>query len=153
MCGQRIDRLKDAVRLYREQSPHVRLVAFDTGFRTIGDVSEIGLPAGGTNLHLALDYAASVSAGKVVVFTDGEPTDEAACFEAASRIPGVVNAIFCGDGGDDGGRRFCDRLARDNGGQSVAKDIAKGQAMICDEVADLLGLPAPIALQSGTSRS
>lgn len=146
MHGKRIELLKSAVKTYRQSSPHVRLIAFATEVREVQSTEDIGEVGGGTNLHRALERAAALMCGKCVVFTDGEPADKDACFKAASEIPGVVDCVFCGDADDREAIRFCDRLARENGGQHVAKDILKGQSLICGEVRQLLGLPAPIAL-------
>ena len=146
MRGRRIQLLGQAVTTYRQSAPHVRLIAFATDVREIGSVEDIGTPCGGTNLHLALERAAELMAGKCVVFTDGEPAEPELCFAAASRIPGVVDCVFCGDSDDREAIKFCDRLARDNGGQHVSKDILRGQALICGEVRELLGLPSPIVL-------
>lgn len=146
MRGQRIELLRKAVAQYHASSPHVRLIAFATEIQEIKSLEDIGEPRGGTNLHLALRRAAELMVGKCVVFTDGEPADEQRCYEAASRIPGIVDTLFCGDTDDRAAKTFCDKLARDNGGSFVAKDILKGQSLICGEVRELLGLPAPVAL-------
>jgi hypothetical protein len=146
MRGQRIELLRKAVALYHMTAPHVRLITFATEITEVKSLEDLGEPHGGTNLHLALARAAELMVGKCVVFTDGEPSSEDYCFEAASRIPGVVDTIFCGDTDDRIAKAFCDKLARDNGGQFVAKDILKGQSLICGEVRELLGLPAPVAL-------
>lgn len=146
MHGKRIELLKSAVKLYRQSSPHVRMITFSTEVREVASVEDIGEPNGGTNLHLAIERAAELMAGKCVIFSDGEPADKDACFAAASKVPGVVDAVFCGDSGDTEAAKFLDRLSRDNGGAFVKKDVLKGQALICGEVRDLLGLPSPIAL-------
>lgn len=148
MGGTRIKLLREAVKKYKADAPHVRLAGFANGVVPINSLNELDAitPNGGTNLHLALEHAAELMCGKVIVFTDGEPADEEACYIAASKVPGVVDTIFCGDQDDREARRFCDRLARDNGGQFVAKDIMKGQSLLCAEVRSILGLPAPIAL-------
>jgi hypothetical protein len=146
MQGSRIELMRQAVSKWQQRAPHVRLLAFATEVREIKSLEDVGEPRGGTNLHLALDRAAELSPGKVVVFTDGEPSDEQACFAAAGRIPGIVDTVFCGDADDRSAIAFCDKLARDNGGRTASRDIAKGYALTCDEVESLLGLPAPVAL-------
>jgi hypothetical protein len=146
MRGKRIALLSQAVNTYRANSPHVRLIGFSTEVRDLASTEDIGDPHGGTNLHLALERAAELMCGKCVVFTDGKPFDQEACFRAATKVPGVINTVFCGDTDDKEASQFCDKLARDNGGQHVAKDVLKGASLICGEVRELLGLPAPIAL-------
>jgi hypothetical protein len=148
MRGKRFEILKEAVKTWKQAAPHAALVTFATDIQKIESLDDLDgvIPDGGTNLHLGLEHAAQVMAGQVVVFTDGEPSDAEACFKAAAEIPGVVNAVFCGDEDDREAKSFCDKLSRDNGGKFVAKDIAAGQALMCPEVRELLGLPAPIAL-------
>lgn len=148
MQGKRFDLLKAAVKQWKASAPHVKLLGFGTELDHIGSIEELDRVVchGGTNLHLGLEYAAEKMCGRVIVFTDGEPHDEAACFDAAANVPGVVSAVFCGDTGDRDAIRFCEKLSRDNGGQSVTKDVLKGETLLCGEVQDLLGLPAPTAL-------
>ena len=146
MVGERWKILCEAVRKYQEDCKNARLVAFATEVCEVKSLAEIRSQAGCTNLHLALDYAASLMAAHVVVFTDGEPSDMEACFRAAVQIPGVVNATFCGDHDDRTAINFCEKLSRDNGGKCVSKDILRGESLICSEVRDLLGLPSPLEL-------
>ncbi len=146
MKGRRIELLASAVKSYQQSTGGVRLIAFATEIRDPIAIEDLGVPHGGTNLHLALQRAAELMAGKTVVFTDGEPAEPDLCFAAASRIPGVVDCVFCGDSDDREAIKFCDKLARDNGGQHISKDILRGQSLICGEVRELLGLPSPIAL-------
>lgn len=148
MAGKRFDLLREAVKVHRASAPHVRLITFATDIRAIESTEEFDkiICNGGTNLHLALEYAAEMMCGKVVVYTDGEPHDEKLCFEAATKVPGVVDTIFCGDSDDREAKRFCDKLSRDNGGKFVFRDILKGETLLCKEVRELLSLPSPIAL-------
>lgn len=147
MEGKRFELLRAAVGAYQKSSPHVRLVAFATEVREVKSLEEIERCHGGTNLHLALDRAAELMCGKAVVFSDGEPSNEDACFASATKIPGIVDTIFCGDAEDKEAQRFLDKLARNNGGRFVWKDILKGESLLCGEVRELLGLPAPVALR------
>lgn len=151
MRGERFRLLKEAVRSFNQAGKNIDLVTFATEIKVIESFDQLDkiTPGGGTNLHLALEHAARLMAGRVVVFTDGEPSDEAACFKAAVEIPGVIDAIFCGDVDDRNAKKFCDRLSRDNGGKFVAKDILQGESLLCSEVRDLLGLPAPISMGPG----
>ncbi len=147
MVGPRIAELKRMTTVYQKDVPYARLILFATTIEEVVSLDNIPEPHGGTNLHLALDRAAELMAGKTMVFTDGEPADAEACFVAAARIPGVVEVFFCGDKGDREAIKFCEKLSRDNGGGGVVvKDVEKGQSLICDEVRECLGLPAPIAL-------
>jgi uncharacterized protein YegL len=148
MAGERIRLLREAVKKFKASAPHVKLVTFATEVGTLGSLAELDsiVCYGGTNLHLALEHAAREMCGNVTVFTDGEPADEVSCYAAAAQIPGVVNALFCGDTDDRDAKKFCEKLSRDNGGSFVFKDILKGETLLCNEVRTLLALPAPIAL-------
>jgi hypothetical protein len=146
MQGARIRLLTEAVAKYRRQATGIRLFAFSDEVRELRSVEDIGEPEGGTHLHLAIERAAALMAGRVVIFTDGEPSDSDACFAAAAKLPGTVDTVYCGDEGDRDARAFCAKLARDNGGRTATRDILKGQSLECGEVRDLLGLPAPTAL-------
>lgn len=148
MQGDRFKLLREYVGKLSQDAGVVRLITFATEVSAIKSIEGLDgiVPNGGTNLHLALDHAAGLMCGKVVVFTDGEPSDEAACFASASNIPGVVHAIFCGDTDDRDAKRFCEKLSRDNGGQFVSKDILKGETLLCGEVREMLALPSPIVL-------
>jgi hypothetical protein len=148
MLGRRIAELKRQAGQLRQQVPFARLVSFATEVREVESLDKLPEPDGGTNLHLALAHAAKLSVAECVVFTDGHPADADACFAEAARIPGVVHCIFCGDPEDRDARdaiEFCRKLSQTNGGGFVQKDIAHGQSLLCGEVRDLLGLPAPIS--------
>lgn len=148
MQGSRFAILREMVKHYRARAPHVKLVTFATELEAIESAEDLDRVncGGGTNLHLGLELAAREMCGRVVVFTDGEPHDEEMCFAAAANIPGIVSAVHCGSEDDRAGIRFCEKLSRDNGGQFVARDVLKGEALVCGEVREMLGLPSPIAL-------
>jgi len=147
MIGVGIQELRKMTAAYRPRMPTARLVLFATELEEISSLEEIPEhPCGGTNLHLALEWAALRMAGNVAIFSDGEPSDAEACFQWAAKIPGTINGIFCGDEKDREGIRFLEKLSRIGGGKSVVRDVRKGQSLVCPEVRELLGLPAPIAL-------
>ncbi len=146
MQGKRISKLAEAVRAYLRELEGVKLLCFASDVTEIASLDALPDPHGGTELHLALDRALEFAPGKVVVFSDGEPSDQDACLASAARLPGVVDTIFCGSENDMEAIRFMERLARDNGGSSIVRDIAKNQSLMGPEVRKLLGLPAPIAL-------
>lgn len=148
MRGQRFEILKEAVLRHAETVPNVKLLAFSTTIYPLKSLAELDriIPNGGTNLHLALDYAAQNMAASVIVFTDGEPNDAEMCYEAAAKIPGIVHTIFCGHYDDAAAIEFCERLSGDNGGRTVVKDVLNGQSLLGTDIKELLGLPSPLAL-------
>lgn len=148
MRGKSIELMRKYVRELHKGSPHVRLVPFNTFVLPVMTVDALDSikPDGGTELHLALDFAAEKMVGQTVVFTDGEPSDQDACFKAADKVPGVIHVIHCGESEDRDAIRFCEKLSRRNGGSFVSKDIRRGETLLCAEVRSLLALPAPVAL-------
>jgi Mg-chelatase subunit ChlD len=146
MRGDRYDRLKAQLQTLWEAADRVTLIAFATERHPIVSPADLPEAGGGTLLAEALESCAEYSPGRVVVWSDGEPKDEEAAIAAARLLPGVVDTIFFGDSGDKAAIRFMDRLACDNGGKSVKKDILAGETLLGSDVRTLLGLPAPIAL-------
>ena len=146
MTGERYRRMTEALRALHAGSPHVKLIAFSTGVEEVASPDRLPQPSGGTALHLGLDVAMQHFPGKVVVWSDGCPNDTDAALASAANLPGIVDTLFFGDEGDAQAKQFMEKLARNNGGRWVFKDILKNQSLLCQEVRELLGLPAPIAL-------
>jgi hypothetical protein len=149
MAGERHRRMKEALQLHHAASPAVKLIAFATTPTPIEGPDVLPMAGGGTALHLALQLALADFPGKVVVWSDGRPDDEDAALLAAAELPGVVDSLFFGDEGDDGAKRFLEKLARNNGGRWIFKDILRGDTLLGGDVRELLGLPAPIAARHG----
>jgi hypothetical protein len=152
MAGERYRRLREQLATLHAAAPHVKLIVFSTAPRAVEGVDRLPSPGGSTALHLALELAQADSPGKDVVWSDGEPDDEDAALGTAASLPGVVDTLFFGDEGDHGARRFMERLARDNGGRWIFKDILKNDTLLSGDVRELLGLPAPIAARPGPIR-
>jgi hypothetical protein len=149
MAGERYRRMAEALRTHHAASPRVKLIAFSTTPTPIEGPEALPLAGGGTALHLALQLAMADFPGKVVVWSDGRPDDEDAALLAAAELPGVVDSLYFGDEGDDVAKRFLEKLARNNGGRWVFKDILRGDTLLGGDVRDLLELPAPIAARPG----
>lgn len=146
MTGERYDRLKAQLQALWEAAERVTLIAFATEIKPIESPADLPPACGGTLLAQALEHCAEYAPGRVVVWSDGEPKDEDAAIAAARLLPGIVDTIFFGSANDKAAIRFMDRLATDNGGRSVKKDILAGETLLGSDVRTLLGLPAPIAL-------
>ena len=146
MSGDRYDRLKAQLQSLWEGAERVTLIAFATDVVPIESPANLPPARGGTLLAEALTFCLDYAPGRVVVFSDGEPHDENMALDAASNLPGTVETIFFGSSSDRKAIHFMDRLARQNGGQCVKKDILAGETLLSYDVKAMLGLPAPIAL-------
>ena len=146
MTGPRYVRMKAESHQMFQQAGAVTCLAFSSGVRKVEAPDQLPEPFGGTDLATALREASQYFPGKVVVWTDGEPDDEDAALKEAANLPGVVSCVYFGDDNNREAKEFVRRLAQDNGGQFVWKDILKNTSLLEQDVRDVLGLPAPIAL-------
>jgi Mg-chelatase subunit ChlD len=142
---KKIDHLREAVAdVWPELTDRV-LIRFDSHATAIGDPSGLTAPSGGTALHLALDEAASHCPSRTIVISDGQPDSDALAIEAAERLCGRIDVIYCGPDSDTTAIDFMRRLARAGGGSVICTDVVKhatgrGVRIGCRR---LLGLPAP----------
>jgi hypothetical protein len=119
------------------------MLAFNSAVRALTSPVEIGSPSGGTALHLAIDEAAKRAPQKTIVISDGQPDDEQAALDAAERLTGLIDVIYCGPEGG-AGLAFLRRLARSTGGSVVTCDLKQiGQAQRLVGHVQRLALPAP----------
>jgi hypothetical protein len=120
-----------------------RLFAFESTVTEIESPEQLPVPQGGTALHLALERAAELCPGEVVVISDGAPNDAEAALAAARKLPGVVQAIFVGDEvRNREAVQFMTRLARENGGRVITRRLS--DPAFESSVRAVLGLPAPV---------
>jgi uncharacterized protein (DUF58 family) len=121
-----------------------RLIAFGSTAAEVPSPDELPPPSGGTALHLALDAAATSRPGKTVVISDGRPDSEPAALDAAGRLPGVIDVIYCGPDSDRRAIAFMYALARRGCGRVFIRDIARDPSLrLGSAVRALVGLPAP----------
>ena len=93
--------LKDTV----TYAPHSKIVAFNYDARVVSPTAHLD-PSGGTALHKGLDKAAEFKPERTVVITDGEPDSQVAALEAAEKMSGIIDCIYCGPEGNDGAIDF-----------------------------------------------
>ncbi len=125
MAGARrkIDILREALDNVRPSIPTARVLAFGS---TVTDApASIPDPSGGTALHLALDHAASYRPRRTIVISDGEPDNEQQALDAAERLSGTIDIIYCGLDGNRRAIDFMHRLARLGGGRVVIHDLKR----------------------------
>jgi hypothetical protein len=141
---RKIDILREALAQVWSELVGARLVAFDTLAREISAPDAVTSPSGGTALHLALDAAGEHRPARTLVITDGRPDSEDAALEAAGRLSGIIDVIYCGPDSDAQAIDFLRRLARLGGGRCVVRDVVRmSRPELGSAVRTTLGLPAP----------
>jgi hypothetical protein len=124
--------------------PGAVLIAFGSTAGAIGSPAELPSPAGGTALHLALEAATGHRPRRTVVISDGRPDCEERALDAAGRLPGTIDVIYCGPDSDAQAIGFMQRLARLGGGRVVVRDVVRmARPSLAGDVRTMLGLPAP----------
>ena len=149
MSGQPISDLKKAVEDLKQQNSNLRWVAFSSNADLDEDVSYI-IPdaSGGTNLSAGIDKVIeSQKAGKLVfdklvLVSDGEPSDPQGCLNKAKLLGRPVDVIFIGNQGS-AGEDFMKRMASETGGvqqtignASQLKVVVEAQMNISYKVVD-----------------
>ena len=102
--------------------PAIRTVVFDSISRVHRNGAPIPFTKGGTALHLALRDAAKFKPSRTIVVTDGHPDNAEQALQAAEKMTGRIDFIYCGPEGDDAAMNFLEKLARSTGGGSVRWD-------------------------------
>lgn len=87
----------------------------------VGFVTEVPEACGGTPMGAAITLAGQSGFGRVVVISDGAPTDDA--MGAAASFGGRIDVIFVGNPGEPGSH-FLDQLAKATGGQRFEGDLS-----------------------------
>ena len=145
MKGDKIQRLQRELRSIWPERPGARLLSFASSLSWCDSPSDLPGAAGSTNLTGALDVAADVWPGEVLVISDGMPDNPASALEAAKKIPGTISVLFVGSDDDREGAEFLRKLALMGGGESCHKDLAK-HSSLASELRSMLALPPPISL-------
>lgn len=130
--------LKTALRNVWPSAPNARLIAFDSLPEFLADPQLLPLPRGGTALHLAIEAAQSLYPGRTLVITDGRPDDKPAALDAADKLTGRIDVIYCGPDGDLDAISFLQRLARSTGGSCTVTPQNAGQLNLLEPVRRLL---------------
>jgi Mg-chelatase subunit ChlD len=146
MAGERIKRLREALRELWATMPRCRLLAFNFRVWPVESPETMPTPSGNTALHLALEEARLLRPAKTIVISDGQPDDAEAAITVAGRIPGIIDIVFVGSDNDRQAIRFMNRLARMGGGRVVVRDLEKTKELLGPVIRDMLMLPGPIAL-------
>jgi len=143
MAGEPIRQLREKLGRIWQSLHGARLFAFESIVTEIDSPEQLPQPQGSTALHLALERAAELYPAEVVVISDGVPDDADKALAIASKLPGVVTAIFTGD--EVHNRQaveFMTRLARENGGRVITRRLS--HPAFESSIRAVLGLPAPL---------
>jgi Mg-chelatase subunit ChlD len=145
MEGEKIERLKRSLNDIWKERPGARLMAFSSTLAWCDGPYDLPPAYGGTDMDRALEAAALVWPGEVLVISDGLPGNQARTLEAARQIPGTISTLFVGDDEDQEGAEFLRKLAALGGGEYCHKDLSKHPSIV-SELRSLLALPAPITM-------
>lgn len=108
--------LKDALRQVMPNAPKARLIAFSSLATFHSDPQSLPAPSGSTALHLAIESAQGFCPRRTIVISDGRPDSEQMALDAADRLSGRIDVIYCGPEEDYQAISFLQRLARSTGG-------------------------------------
>lgn len=89
----------------------VRIIAFSDDPREVKSVAELH-PDGGTNLAGAINMAATFKPVRTVIISDGEPDSETLATQAAGKLTGIIDVVYCGSPKNKHARDFLESLAR-----------------------------------------
>lgn len=105
--------------------PGIRIVAFSTTAEIVTTANDIPHPGGGTDLCAGLSVAGELNPERTVVITDGYPNDRARALEAARKMTGIIDVIYCGNDTDAEAIKFMAELADAGCGSQVTWDAGR----------------------------
>lgn len=125
--------LNDIVKRY----PKVKVLLFDD--RVLEwDKAKLPPTGGNTNLAKALSHAdKNFKPKRTIIISDGLPDDEEAAIEAAQRMTGTIDTIYCGPDGHPA-IDFLRSLSQDTGGTSFVWD-GKMPGELASNIRGLIG--------------
>jgi Mg-chelatase subunit ChlD len=135
----KIDHLHEALDLLSKDFTHG--IAFNSVATLFspGSASRF-VPSGGTDLTSALELAATLSPRRTIVISDGQPNNGNSALDAARKLTGIIDCIFCGPDSDRAALGFLQTLARCGCGQMrTVRLSAIGHAPLVSVVRGLIG--------------
>jgi Mg-chelatase subunit ChlD len=108
---RRVTRISLLKKALEDLPPGVRKIAFSDDPREVKSVSELH-PDGSTNLARAINLAATFKPVRTVIISDGEPDSEPLAVEAAAKLTGIIDVVYCGSPTNKHAREFLESLAR-----------------------------------------
>jgi hypothetical protein len=119
-----------------------QLVCFNFKVVPIQDVRDICEPFGGTALHRAIDYAASLYPSQTLVISDGEPEDEYAAIKSAEKLSGTISTLYVGDDSNKEAIAFMMKLAKLGCGKPYVQSLDEGFKAIGGTISQALLPPS-----------
>jgi hypothetical protein len=107
---RRIDILADILRQVLPATPDARLVAFSDSVVPVASADRLPEPGGGTRLDRAFEHIAPWRPRRVILVSDGEPSDRAAALRAARMLGCPIDAFHAGPEDDRGAIAFLRNL-------------------------------------------
>ena len=135
----RIEALREVVAQIKADHGGVTMIAFG-GEETSAPRFVDGVPnaGGGTPLHLAIPYAKSYGATRVVVISDGLPDMRQESLHQARLFEGPIDVYYVGDANDEGSK-FLEELAAITGGKRFEGDLANPKQLASGVAGLLMG--------------
>lgn len=135
----RIEALREVVAQIKADHGGVTMIAFG-GEETSSPRFVDGVPnaGGGTPLHLAIPYAKSYGATRVVVISDGLPDMRQESLHQARLFGGPIDVYYVGDPGDQGSF-FLEELAAVTGGKRFEGDLGNPKQLAAGVAGLLMG--------------
>lgn len=147
MNGQPFNRLREHLsQMWAEVEPFTALYGFNDSVFAVECPEKLPTPRQGTMLTEAFKALLPLWPAQVILISDGLPADPNGALDAASRLPGTIDAIFVGPETDQRGIEFMRKLTLANGGQTVVRDLHTSCALVAPAIREMLALPSPIAL-------
>lgn len=132
-CEHLMIALKDVL-LYH---PKIRIISFGRFVREVPDLAAMPAPDGGTPLGKALELAKKYKPRKTIIVSDGCPDSEEHARTAATKLTGIIDAIYCGPD-QHPAVKFLQSLCQDCAGVQVSWN---GYSEIGSHIRGLIGAP------------
>ena len=127
-------------------NPKVQILGFNYAVYEV-QASELPKPAGGTQLHLALQKAGSLEPLHVLVICDGRPDSTESAMLQGTLVAEqcIIDTLFIGPASDEEGIAFMKKLAQVGRGRYSSFDPVQGSPLLLGEKVASLLLTGPAA--------
>jgi hypothetical protein len=132
---RRIDVLGDILKQVLPAAAGARLVAFNSTVFEVQSDAPLPQPAGSTELHSALQHVAPWKPCRVVVISDGEPSQPEAALAAARALGCEIVTYFAGDESNHAATAFLRALSwcsADGIGHTGVVDLRKPERLTAE---------------------
>ncbi len=123
--------------------PKIRIIAFGTTAVEVPNPKDLACNGGGTNLAGGLEFVSKFKPHKTIVISDGLPDSEEDAMDAADKMTGSVDCIYCGPDAHPA-VKWLQSLAKSCGGVQATWD---GYKPLGQTIRGLLPAPGDAAIQ------